>query len=79
MAAVLAGNVLVRNPATGELVVLLAGEALPDWAASLVGGHALGDARPEPETEPGPDPRPDQESEPSPGPKPGPTSARRRK
>ena len=81
--ATLIANVLVRHPDTGDLVVLLAGEALPDWAVSLVGGHALGDARPSPEpgSAPESEPEPDPEPEPSPdsepgGPKP---SARRRK
>lgn len=37
----LTANVLVCHPVTGVTECLLAGARLPDWAAGLVGGHAL--------------------------------------
>jgi hypothetical protein len=40
MARVLKHNtVLRRNPPSGELTVLRAGDTLPDWAEDLVGEH----------------------------------------
>ena len=44
----LIANTLVRKPDTGEVVVLNAGEDVPKWAVSQVGGHLTGD---EPEVE----------------------------
>lgn len=37
--ATLNGNVLVRNPETGDKVVLLAGTEVPDWAIDTIGEH----------------------------------------
>lgn len=46
--ATVSQNTLVRKPDTGEVVVLNAGEDVPEWAVSQVGGHLTGD---EPEVE----------------------------
>lgn len=37
----LIANTLVRMPDTGEIVVLNAGEDVPEWALSLVGDHIV--------------------------------------
>lgn len=39
--ATLTQNTLVRVPDTGEIVVLNAGEDVPEWALSLVGDHIV--------------------------------------
>lgn len=41
--ATLTQNTLVRKPDTGEVVVLNAGEDVPEWAVSQVGGHLTSD------------------------------------
>ncbi len=40
-ARVLAATVVLRHPEEGSIVTLVAGENLPEWAASEVGEHAL--------------------------------------
>lgn len=35
------GNVALRDPATGAIVVLNTGDEVPDWADGLVGPHLL--------------------------------------
>lgn len=39
--ATLTQNTLVRKPDTGEVVVLNAGEDVPEWAVSQVGDHIV--------------------------------------
>ena len=39
-------TVIVRHPDTDEPVALAAGSGLPEWAAGLVGEHALEDDAP---------------------------------
>lgn len=41
--ATLTQNTLVRKPDTGEVVVLNAGEDVPEWAVSQVGSHLTSD------------------------------------
>lgn len=41
--ATLTQNTLVRKPDTGEVVVLNAGEGVPEWAVSQVGSHLTSD------------------------------------
>lgn len=36
-------GVALRHPETGQAVFLPAGSAVPEWAAGLVGKHALAD------------------------------------
>lgn len=44
MARVLKHNVTLRkNPPTGEIVTLLSGQNLPDWAEGMVGDHLFTD------------------------------------
>ena len=51
--AVLSGNTVVVNPATGAPTALVAGSTLPDWADGLVGQHLLGGkTKQEPKSEP---------------------------
>lgn len=38
----LTGNTIVRNPDDQQLVVLRAGQEVPDWAVEQVGDHLLG-------------------------------------
>ena len=47
-------NTLLRDPSTGDLVSVAAGEDLPEWADGLVGAHLL-DAPVEPEKTDEPD------------------------
>ena len=47
-------NTLLRDPSTGDLVPVAAGEDLPQWADGLVGAHLL-DAPVEPEKTDEPD------------------------
>lgn len=44
-------NTLVRKPDTGEVVVLNAGEDVPEWAVSQVGDHLTSESVDEPEVE----------------------------
>lgn len=39
--AKLSGNTIVAHAKTGEPVVLLAGEDVPDWADGLIGDHLI--------------------------------------
>ena len=39
--ATLAANVVLRDPASGDPVVLLAGRECPDWADALIGSREL--------------------------------------
>lgn len=48
---VLAVNVVLRNPESGDVVALYAGNDLPQWAESEVGEHALVNADPAMESE----------------------------
>lgn len=38
---ILSANTVVANPASGDIVPLLAGSRLPDWAEGLVANHLL--------------------------------------
>ena len=39
--AVLASTVVLRDPASGDPVVLLAGQECPDWADAMIGSREL--------------------------------------
>ena len=41
--AVLTANTLVLKPGTLEMVSLLAGQTVPEWASDLIGAHLLDD------------------------------------
>ena len=50
----LLGNTVLRDPSTGDLVSVAAGEDVPQWAEGLVGAHLL-DTPPESEKADQPD------------------------
>lgn len=45
--ATVTANTLVRDPESGELVSLLSGDTVPEWAAGMIGSHLLDESQPE--------------------------------